>query len=61
MKYEYKQIYISKMPLKATIYRMYGGGGDLEAGRAGYSGVVIGQKKGMWNIGGMQLYISYNI
>ena len=43
------------MPLKATIYRMYGGGGDLEAGRAGYSGVVIGQKKGLWNMGGMSI------
>ena len=31
------------------------GGGDLEAGRAGYSGVVIGQKKGMWNMGGMSI------
>ena len=28
---------------------------DLEAGRAGYSGVVIGQKKGMWNMGGMSI------
>ena len=30
-------------------------GGDLEAGRAGYSGVVIGQKKGLWNMGGMSI------
>lgn len=30
-------------------------GGDLEAGRAGYSGVVIGQKKRMWNMGGMSI------
>ena len=43
-----------KYPSK-PLYNVCMGEGDLEAGRVGYSGVVIGQKKRLWNVGGMSI------
>ena len=50
-----RYIYQKYPSTSVFIVCMWGGGRDLEAGRAGYSGVVIGQKKGMWNMGGMSI------